>query len=94
MLTRTKVPTLLEIVTTSAIEALKDHQPDSDEYGVILSRVETLHDMNRTAKSDSQVSPETKATIAANLIGIAMILNFERANIVTSKAVGFILRAR
>jgi hypothetical protein len=94
MLNRKKDPTPLESVTLKALEALNDHKPNSDEYGVILERVETLHKMQQSEKTAAQVSPETKATIAANLIGIAMILNFERANIVTSKAIGFVLRAR
>lgn len=94
MLTRKKDPTPLETVKLDAIQALNHHSPETETYGVILDRVSALHEMQRTEKSDAQVSPETKATIAANLIGIAMILNFERANIVTSKAIGFILRAR
>lgn len=94
MLTRSKTQTPLDIETNHAIEALSHHRRDSEEYGVILGRVEKLHAMRLEEKSNAKVSPETKATIAANLVGIAMILNFERANIVTSKAIGFILRVQ
>lgn len=94
MLSRKKDPTPLESVTLKAIEALNDHSPKSDEYGVILDRVETLHAMHSAEQANASIPAETKATIAANLIGIAMILHFERANVVTSKALGFILRAR
>jgi hypothetical protein len=90
MLNRKKPPTLLENVMDNAVDALNDHNPKSDEYGVILDRVLKLHTMRQDEESATKVSPETKATIAANLIGIAMILNFERANIVTSKALTFI----
>lgn len=94
MLNRKKDPTPLETVTLKAIEALNNHSPNSEEYGVILERVETLHAMHQDEKSSAKVPPETKATIAANLLGIAMILNFERAGVVTSKAIGFVLKAR
>lgn len=94
MLNRTKDPTPLETATTTAIQTLSHYEPQTEEYGVILERVEKLHDMSRATKAESQVSPETKATIAANLVGIAMILNYEHAHVVTSKALGFILRAR
>lgn len=94
MLTRKKDPTPLETVTISAVEALNNYPPNTTEYGVILDRVEQLHKMCQDEKSSTKMPPETKATIAANLVGIAMILNFERANIVTSKALGFVLHAR
>lgn len=32
--------------------------------------------------------------VSANLLGIIMILGFEKANVVTSKALGFVMKAR
>lgn len=40
------------------------------------------------------LSTETWALIGANLAGIVLILGFEKANVVTSKALGFISRLR
>lgn len=40
------------------------------------------------------VSPDTLALVAANIIGIAMIIGYERASIITTKAIGFIQRLR
>jgi hypothetical protein len=94
MLSRNKQPTPLETVTTRTIESLNDYDPSTEEFGKILERVEKLHEMRQDEKSSAQVSPDTKATIAANLLGIGMIIGFERANVITSKALGFILRAR
>ena len=39
-------------------------------------------------------SPDTLLIVGANLIGILLILNYEKLDIVSSKAVGFILKAR
>lgn len=39
-------------------------------------------------------SPDTLLIVGANLIGILLILNYEKLDIVSSKAVSFILKAR
>ena len=39
-------------------------------------------------------SPDTLLIVGANLLGILLILNYEKLDIVSSKAVGFILKAR
>lgn len=41
-----------------------------------------------------RVSPDTMALIAANLAGIAVIIGYERINVITSKALGFVARTR
>lgn len=41
-----------------------------------------------------KVSKETLAVIAANLTGIVIILGYERANVIASKALGFIGKLR
>lgn len=39
------------------------------------------------------MKPETVAIIAANLLGIVLILNHERLNVVTSKAMSFVKKS-
>lgn len=41
-------------------------------------------------REETSISNETWATIAANLAGILLVLNFERANVIASKSFGFI----
>lgn len=40
------------------------------------------------------VSADTKLVVAGNLIGIALILGYERGHVITTKAIGFVLRGR
>jgi len=40
------------------------------------------------------VKPDTWALIAANILGLVLILNFEKTNILTTKAMNFIVRGR
>lgn len=42
----------------------------------------------------NRVSVDTWAVIAANLLGIILIIGHERANVVTSKALGFVSKLR
>lgn len=54
-----------------------------------LKKLDILQKM-REMKLPFGLKPETVALIAANLLGIALILNHERLNVVTSKAVSFV----
>ena len=47
----------------------------------------------REMKLPFGMKPETLAIIAANLLGILLILNHERLNVVTSKAVSFVKKS-
>lgn len=45
-------------------------------------------------KSSWKFTPDTLLVAATNLAGIALILNFEKIDIVRSKAIGFVLKGR
>lgn len=68
---------------------LKDNQVESDEYGAILDHLGKLQKIRQEEKPDP-IHTDTIATIAANLIGILMILQHENLNIITSKALSLV----
>lgn len=41
-----------------------------------------------------RVSPDTLILVAGNLIGIVIILGYEKANIITSRAMNFVMKLR
>ena len=57
------------------------------EYASTVDQLTKLYALKETP---CRLSPDTLATIAANLLGIALIVGYERANVMTSKATGFI----
>ena len=65
----------------------------SDEYSTMITRLSLLYKLKEIEKPE-RVSKDTLALIAGNLSGIILILGFEKANIVTSKALGFVMKAR
>ena len=70
-----------------AHRSLDDNEPHTKEYASTVDQLTKLYALKETP---SRLSPDTLATIAANLFGIAMIVGYERANVMTSKAIGFL----
>ena len=65
----------------------------SPEYNVLLDHLSKLTKLNES-NSPKPVSRDTLVLAATNLAGIVLILTHERAHVVTSKALGFVLKSR
>lgn len=66
---------------------------DSDQFQVMREQLESLYEMKKSDRS-SRVSPDALLAVAGNLLGIGLILQYERLHIVTSKALGFVLKTK
>lgn len=88
-----KEKTMLEEEIDAVLLSMKDMYVDSDEYEVALNHLSKLHEMNSKEKKWN-VSPDTMAVVAGNLLGIMLILKHEELNIITSKAMGFVIKGR
>ena len=77
-----------------AIDSLSAYPPDSDEYAKIVTQIERQCVL-RTAQKASRwhISPDTAAIVIGNLLGIALIVGFERAHVMTSAAKNFVMKA-
>ncbi len=85
--------TSLEKEIESVLKVMSQHSPDSKEYKAMSENLERLYKA-KSYEKDRSVSPDTIAVVAGNLLGIALVLGYEKANVITSKAMGFILRGR
>lgn len=74
------------------LKALSNEQPDSELYNTITTRLAALYPLLET-KNSSKVSKETWAMIGANLIGIGAIIGHERVHVISTKALGFVMKA-
>lgn len=72
---------------------LKSKEPGTEEYTKMAANLKTLYEI-RNSNKNNKIKPETIVLGACNLIGIWLILNYEEYNIVTSKALGFVLKGR
>jgi hypothetical protein len=80
---------LLEETITNVLNALKSEEPETERYAQMSTQLERLYAIRNETRS-RRVSPDTLATISANLLGIGIIVGHERTHIVTSKALGFV----
>lgn len=83
----------LQIAIDQTLIEMSNQSATSDEYGTMLDRVKVLHKMKEEERP-SRVSPDTMVLAATNLIGIALIIRHEQFNVVTSKALSFVLKPR
>lgn len=72
---------------------LKETDPTDENYWKIADNIKVLSDA-REKKNDRTLSVETLANIAGNLIGLLLVLNFEKTGVITSKAFGLLWKSK
>lgn len=67
--------------------------PTHEEYPQLLNQLERLTKLKVQEKPE-RVSRDTLAVIAANLVGILIVVAYEQKHVMTSKAFGNILKPK
>ena len=88
-----KTETGLEIAIETVLSEMQGYESTSDEYAIMVDQLKKLYKL-KALDQPERVKPDTLALVVGNLLGIILIVGHERAHIVTSKAVSFILKAR
>lgn len=91
--TPTNERTDLDVVIDNLMSEMTPVRCDADSYAKMVDQFVKLYPL-KDAERPKKLSPDVLATISANLIGIAAILWHERAGIVTSKALTFVMKLR
>lgn len=86
-----KNPTGLESAIAEVLSEMQGFTSDSDEYAVMIDQLVKLHAM-KEAEKPPKVSKDTVLVVASNLVGIVLILSYEKTNIITTKALQFLLK--
>lgn len=82
-------------VIEDIISRMKDLEPESKEYASATDQlVKMIKIQEEVTTPEDRISLDTMVTVGAQLLGILLVLNFERANVITSKALGFITKLR
>lgn len=85
----------LDAVILEVTEKLSLAKPGTDEYDVLAEQLAKLYDIqNNARKNKDKISKDTLLIAGANLAGILTIVNYERLNVVTSKAFQLLLKIR
>lgn len=67
--------------------------PGTKEFQDVNTYLNLLYKAKEHEAPD-RISKDTIAVIVGNLTGIGMIIAYERVHVVTSKALGFVMKAR
>lgn len=97
MFTFKKKDTILALVEDAiedCAEKMLKHDVDSPEYAKHNEQMFKLIEQRTKMKSSSKISADTLAVIIANLAGILIVLNYERVNVISSKAFGSIAKLK
>ena len=86
-----KTDPALEEAITECLAEMKGCNADSEEYALLLTSLERLHEL-RAEKGHKHVSKDTLATVAGNLLGILIIVSYERGHVMVSKAKDYVMR--
>lgn len=94
MFTRKPPPkTKLDVVIEALLDRMAEEFYDAVEYAKMVEQLSKLYKL-KEINVPKRPSPDTLLLIAGNLIGIVLILGYEQKNVITSKAIGFVLRLK
>lgn len=75
---------------------LKGFDPETKEHAKVLKQIAQLEKIKKLSEKKPKMifTPDALLTAGASLLGILLILNHERANVVTTKALGFVSKPK
>jgi uncharacterized protein (DUF342 family) len=95
MFTKSQTEVELDTEIRALLRRLKETEKDSEEYKTLVEHVSKLHKLKcEESPRMKPISPDTVLVVAANIFGLLLITNYERENVITSKAFGNILKPR
>lgn len=85
----------LDLVIDIAEAELVKHEIGSEEYIKIMDQMERLYKMKASVKTDpNRYSKDNMVAVIGNFLGIVLVINHERVNVITSKAFNMIMRSK
>lgn len=83
----------LETAIDELLNEMKGVTADSEEYTTMAANLDTLYKLKDVDKPE-RLKPDTLAIIGGNILVAVVIVGFEKSNIMTSKALSFMLKTR
>lgn len=83
----------VDLEIDALLEEMAVEHGDTDKYKKLADNLKTLYEIKATSKK-TRIDPNTIVTAGASLAGILLVLNYEKVDIITTKALGFIPKVR
>lgn len=93
MFTRTPPPEDENLDKAIAMLVERMSEADNDETARLTDQIVKLYKAKEIF-APKQVSRDTLVLVAGNLVGIVLILGYERAGVITSRALNFVMKLR
>jgi hypothetical protein len=87
----------LEKLITAHIAVMDGIGPETDEYTAQANNLKTLMEaraLEATIEKPWRPSADSVVLVAGNILGIVAILSFEKANVVTTKALSLVMKPK
>lgn len=81
---------LLNSQITSTFVAMGEHGSNEEKYELLLQKQERLHKLKRSHAR--RISPDTLCMVIGNVVGIVVVVAYEHAHVLTSKALSTTLK--
>jgi hypothetical protein len=78
----------------SVLEKMSNYTPDSDEYTAITENLERLYKAKAGMKVQRNIPWEAITVGAFGLVQILLIMNHEKVDVITTKAMGYVTKGR
>lgn len=84
----------LDAEMDSILEVIAGMKPETEEYKAAVEAYKVLAESKETLERKKKISGDAIITVAAHLLGLVCIMNYEKAEIITTKAWQHITRLR
>lgn len=93
--TQPETPSLNEAIE-DAFKQLNNEEATSDAYSTIVDQLTKLYSIKSSYEKDNKnvVSKDQLVAVAGSLLGILLLIGYEHAHPITSKALGFVLKPK
>lgn len=92
-LSELRKPSIVDEAIGKVLTEMRQYDVDAKEYQVAIEHLERLMKM-RTEERRNRISPDTMLIVAGNILCVLVVVGFERGHVMTSKAMGFILKPK
>lgn len=83
----------LETTIDTLISEMAGHEGSTEEYTKMADNLETLYKL-KAEEAPDRIKLDTIAVVAGNLLGILIIVGFEKSHVMTSKALSSLLKPK
>ena len=83
----------LDLAIVKLFDRMGGLDPETKEYSNTADQLVKLYKLREETTSRKRVSPDALVQVAGSLAGIVAILSYERTQIITTKALGFVMKA-